>query len=148
MPGSCGFIVNEASALIALPLRKGRAETTRAYDREERGGWQQRPPPDPSFEDSSTNHHRADHQDSDCEAHSGAVPRKLLLVADEPINLLVDVRQELGARRTVRRQRVIEFNVLTKLITTASPIAPRLYPGGNYAQERDDYVGSYRAATD
>ena len=54
----------------------------------------------------------------------------------------------LGARRTVRRQRVIEFNVLTKLITTASPIAPRLYPGGNYAQERDDYVGSYRAATD
>jgi hypothetical protein len=28
------------------------------------------------------------------------------------------------------------------------PIAPRLYPGGNYAQERDDYVGSYRAATD
>ncbi len=38
--------------------------------------------------------------------------------------------------------------LLTKLITTASPIAPLLYPGGNYAQERDDYVGSYRAATD
>jgi hypothetical protein len=148
MPGSWGFIVKTASALIVIPLRKGRAETTRAYDREGRGGWQQRPPPDPSFGDSSTNHHPADHRDSDREAHSGAVPRKLLSVADEPINLLVDVRQEIGARSTVRRQRVIEFDVLTKLITTASPIAPRLYRGGNYAQERDDYVGSYRAATD